>query len=71
MSNLTKTTYLTYSQCAKAFWLTSHQHLAAPPDPAGQRRLRVGQEVDQLARAAFPNGHLIPYRPQPQAMAEL
>jgi hypothetical protein len=72
MSNLTKTSYLTYSQCAKAFWLTSHQpHLAAPPDPASQRRLRAGQEVDQLAQAAFPNGRLIPYRPQPEAMAEL
>jgi hypothetical protein len=42
-----------------------------PPDPASQRRLRAGQQVDQLARAAFPNGRLIPYRPQPQAMAEL
>jgi hypothetical protein len=72
MSNLTKTTYLSYSQCAKAFWLTSHQsHLAAPPDPASQRRLRAGQQVDQLARAEFPNGRLIPYRPHPQAMAEL
>jgi hypothetical protein len=72
MSNLTKTSYLIYSQCAKAFWLTGHQpHLAAPPDPASQRRLRAGQEVDKLARAAFANGRLIPYRPDPQAMAEL
>lgn len=72
MSNLTKTSYLTYSQCAKAFWLTSHQpYLAAPPDPASQRRLRAGQQVDQLARTAFPDGYLIPYRPQPEAMAEL
>jgi hypothetical protein len=72
MSNLTKTTYLTYSQCAKAFWLTTHQsYLAAPPDPATQRRLRAGQEVDKLARLEFPNGRLIPYRPHPETMAEL
>jgi hypothetical protein len=72
MSNLTKTTYLTYSQCAKAFWLTIHQpHLAAPPDPATRRRLRAGQEVDELARVEFPNGRLIPYRPHPEAMAKL
>jgi hypothetical protein len=72
MSNLTKTTYLTYSQCAKAFWLTIHQpHLAAPPDPATRRRLRAGQEVDELARAEFPNGRLILYRPHLEAMAKL
>ena len=72
MSNLTKTTYLTYSQCVKAFWLTTHQsHLAAPPDPASQRRLRAGQQVDELARTVFANGRLIPYRPHPEDMAEL
>jgi len=69
---LTKTLYLSYTQCPKAFWLETHQpHLATPPDPAAQRRFRAGQEVDRLARERFPNGHLIPYRPQPEAMAPL
>lgn len=72
MTNLTKTTYLTFSQCPKAFWLDAYQpHLAAPPDPDAQRRLRAGQEVDRLARKQFPNGRLIPYRPQPAEMAAL
>ncbi|MFO7681046.1 MAG: DUF2779 domain-containing protein [Chloroflexota bacterium] len=69
---LTKTTYLTYTQCSKAFWLAEYQpHLAAAPDPAAQRRLRAGQEVDRLARAQFPGGILIPYRPRPEDMALL
>lgn len=69
---LTKTTYLAYTQCPKAFWLDAHQpHLAAPPDPATQRRLRAGQAVDKLAREQFANGRLIPYRPHPAEMAAL
>ncbi|GIK53435.1 MAG: hypothetical protein BroJett014_24080 [Planctomycetota bacterium] len=69
---LTKTTYLTYTQCPKAFWMDAYQpHLAAPPDPDVKRRLRAGQEVDRLARKQFPNGRLIPYRPQPAEMAAL
>lgn len=69
---LTKTTYLAYTQCPKAFWLDAHQpELAAPPDPATQRRLRAGQEVDQLAREQFANGRLIPYRPHPADMTAL
>ncbi|MFQ5401668.1 MAG: DUF2779 domain-containing protein [Anaerolineae bacterium] len=68
----TKTTYLAYTQCAKAFWLVEHSpHLSAPPDPAAQRHLRAGQEVDKQAREQFPNGRLIPYRPQPKDMAPL
>lgn len=44
---LTKTTYLTYTQCPKAFWLNEFQpHLAAPPDEAAQRRLRAAIEHD-------------------------
>jgi hypothetical protein len=40
---LSKTTYLTFTQCPKAFWLDACQpHLAAPPDPAAQRRLQTG-----------------------------
>ena len=69
---LTKTTYLTYSQCPKAFWLDAHQpHLASPPDPAAQRLLRAGQEVDMRARELFPDGRPVPYRPQPKEMAPL
>ncbi|HID54312.1 MAG TPA: DUF2779 domain-containing protein, partial [Anaerolineae bacterium] len=69
---LTKTAYLTYSQCPKAFWLaTNRPYLAAPPDPATQRRLRAGQEVDRRARDQFPNGRPVPYRPQPEEMAPL
>ncbi len=69
---LTKSTYLTFSQCPKAFWLEEYQsHLAAPPDPATQRRLRVGQEVDRQAREQFPDGRTIPYRPHPEEMAPL
>lgn len=72
MTSLSKTTYLTYTQCPKAFWLEAYQpHLAAPPDPAAQRRLRAGQEVDKLAREQFANGRLIPYRPHPAEMAAL
>jgi hypothetical protein len=69
---LTKTAYLAYTHCARHFWLSACQpELAAPPDPAVQRRLRAGQEVDRLARDLFPDGRLIPYRPQPDEMAAL
>lgn len=69
---ITKTSYLAYSQCPKTFWLTIHHpHLAAPPDLVAQRRLRMGQEVDKQARAQFPDGFLIPYRPHPEEMAPL
>lgn len=69
---LSKTTYLSFTQCLKAFWLGEHQpHLSTPPDPATQRRLRAGQEVDRLAREQFPDGRPILYRPQPEEMAPL
>lgn len=69
---LSKTAYLAYSQCPKALWLDAYQpHLAAPPDPAAQRRLQAGQAVDKFAREQFDNGRLIPYRPQPAEMAAL
>lgn len=69
---LTKTGYLTYIQCPKAFWLDTFQPgLATPPDTASQRRLRAGQEVDKQAREKFPDGRLIPYRPHPEDMAPL
>ena len=69
---LTKTTYLIFTQCPKHFWLSQYQPtLAAPPDPAAQRRLRAGQEVDKLARKQFPGSTLIPYRPHPEDMAPL
>ena len=69
---LTKTTYLSYTQCPKQFWLVEHQpNLATAPDPTAQRRLQAGQAVDKRAREQFPNGILIPYRPQPEDMAPL
>ncbi len=69
---LTKTAYLSFTQCAQAFWLAAYRpHLAAPPDPAMQRRLRAGQDVDVRARERFPDGRTIPYRPHPEEMAPL
>lgn len=72
MQSLTKTTYLAFTRCPKQFWLDAYQpDLAAPPDPAAQRRLHAGQQVDKLAREQFPHGRLIPYRPHPEEMASL
>ena len=69
---LTKTNYLSYSQCAKHFWLNKYQpEQGSPPSPSAQRRLRAGQEVDKLAREQFPDGVHIPYRPDPVDMALL
>ena len=69
---LTKTAYLAYRQCSKQLWLDAYRpEFSAPPDPAALRRLRAGQQVDQLAREQFPNGPLIPYRPHPEEMAPL
>ncbi|RMD63503.1 DUF2779 domain-containing protein [Candidatus Parcubacteria bacterium] len=69
---LTKTDYLTYLQCPKALWLYRyHPELATPPDEANQRRMRIGQQVDMAARNLFPNGHPIPYRPQPAERVRL
>ena len=69
---LTKTAYLAFTRCAQQLWFDTHQpELAAAPDPAAQRRLRAGQQVDLLAREQFPNGRLIPYRPHPKDMAPL
>lgn len=70
MSFLTKTAYLAFCKCSKAYWLQEYQpHIAAPPDPASQRRLRAGQEVDKLAQGQFVNGRLIP--PHFEDMASL
>jgi hypothetical protein len=72
MSHLSKTAYLAYRHCPKHLWLSQHRpHLATPPDDTAQRRLRMGQAVDQHARQQFPDGHHIPYRPDPHEMAQL
>ena len=69
---LTKTAYLAYNQCSKQLWLDAYRpEFSATPDPAALRRLRAGQQVDQLAREQFPNGRLIPYRPHPEEMSPL
>lgn len=59
---LTKTSYLTYIQCSKAFWFEKYQpELSSPPDPALQRRLQAGQEIDKLSQGQYSGGILIPY----------
>ena len=69
---LTKSNYLKFVQCHKAFWLeTHHPEQAAPPEPSTRRRLRVGQRIDLLARELYPHGELIPYRIHPEEMAPL
>jgi hypothetical protein len=72
MTTLTKSSYLTFRQCPKAFWLAQFRpELEAPPDPARLRHMQAGQAVDVRARALFPDGRLIPWRPQPEEMAAL
>lgn len=69
---LIKTAYLASTQCAKQLWLEAYRpELCTAPVPAVQRRLRVEQQVDLLARKKFPNGRLIPYRMDPEDMASL
>jgi CRISPR/Cas system-associated exonuclease Cas4 (RecB family) len=69
---LTKSAYLAFLQCPKHFWLNEHQQgLAAPPDMAARRRMRVGIEAENSARGLFPDGIHIPYRPHPADMAPL
>jgi hypothetical protein len=69
---LTKTDYVRFVQCPLAFWLAKYRPEAgAAPDPAAQRRMQAGIQVDRLAREQFPGGQLIPYRPHPEAMAPL
>lgn len=69
---LTKTAYLAYTQCPKYLWLAEHHpELAMAPDPATQRRLQAGIEVDRFARDQFPDGVHIPYRPHPEDMAPI
>jgi len=69
---LTKSGYLHYVQCPLNFWLAEyHPETAAPPDPAAQRRMRMGQQVDQAAREQFREGVLIPWRPDPEEMVPL
>lgn len=69
---LTKTAYLAYTQCPKHLWLAEHRpELATAPDPATQRRLQTGIEVDRFARDQFPDGVHISYRPHPEDMAPI
>ena len=69
---LTKTGYLAFKRCHKAFWLANAApELATPLDAATQRRLRVGREVDARARAEFADGVLIPAQPEAAEMAAL
>lgn len=69
---LTKSSYLKYAHCPKAFWLdTFEPERAAPPDQSAQRRLRIGQRIDLKARELYADGTLIPYRPHPEEMAPL
>jgi hypothetical protein len=68
--HITKTSFLSYLQCPKAFWLFQFEpDFATPPDSTAQRRLRMGQDVDRQTRAAFPDGTHIPYRPNPADQA--
>jgi hypothetical protein len=70
--HITKTSFLSFLQCPKAFWLHQFEPAsAAPPDSTAQRRLRMGQEVDRHARHQFPDGTHIPYRPNPTDQAQL
>ena len=69
---LTKADYLHYRQCPLNFWLTKFRRdRGTPPDPAAQRRMRMGQQVDQAAREQYPQGKLIPWRPDPREMVPL
>jgi hypothetical protein len=69
---ITKSDYLAYLQCPLVFWLDRFRpELRAPLKADVQRRLRMGQEVDKMAREWFANGRLIPYRPSPEDMAPL
>lgn len=69
---ITKTAYLKFVQCGKAFWLDRVDPTSAtPPDATTQRRFQAGNEVDKWSQKAFPNGYLIPYRIHPVDMAGL
>ncbi|RMH00598.1 MAG: DUF2779 domain-containing protein [Chloroflexi bacterium] len=68
---LTKSSYLTYLQCPKAFWLAQHTpQIGIPLSPAAQRRTQTGHEVEEYARQNFPNGYLIPRQTPRQHMAD-
>ncbi|MFN2278227.1 MAG: DUF2779 domain-containing protein [Candidatus Promineifilaceae bacterium] len=69
---ITKSDYLAYLQCPLVFWLDRFRPgLRAPLEVDVQRRMRMGQKVDKTAREWFPDGRLIPYRPNPEDMAPL
>ena len=70
---LSKSTYLTGSQCHLRLWRDFHAHqLAAPVDEALQLVFDTGHEVGELACRRYPGGHLIAHDHQhvAEALAE-
>ena len=57
---LSKSRFMAGVQCLKRLYLqVHHPELAAQPDESALAALRQGQEVGELARAAFPGGVLV------------
>ncbi len=54
---LNKSTFLQGVQCKKALMLNALQpELAPPPDAGVQFRMRLGQQVGQVAQSSLPGG---------------
>jgi hypothetical protein len=60
-SYLTKSNFIDYHACPGHAWLKKHHPELIPvyDDPARQRALFFGNQVDQIARARYPGGILI------------
>ncbi|MDT8296967.1 MAG: DUF2779 domain-containing protein [Spirochaetaceae bacterium] len=59
---LSKSQYLKYLQCPKAFWLyRKDKSKLTPPSPLQQQIFDTGTEVGEVAWGLFPGGRLIPF----------
>ena len=67
---LSKTKIMAGRQCEKRLWLEVHRSDLIEYGPDAQQRFAVGNEVNDIARAQYPDGVLVSYDHGPMAAVE-
>ena len=66
-SYLSKSRIMAGLQCAKRLWLEVNRRDLIEYDPGVKQRLAVGEDVNDVARAQYPDGVLVEFDEGPNA----